>query len=122
MFPQNGRRQDCAKPSEGALQCCWKGLAVGLKKKRKGGPDRDFNVRQNCIRSGWVSSYFGDSYVEMVEEERTRTTLGAYFDSPSSSLNALLKPCEELQAAAGDLQVLAELAEEDASLERELAG
>jgi peptide chain release factor 2 len=35
-------------------------------------------------------------------------------------LNALLKPYEELTAAAGDLQALAELAEEDASLEREL--
>jgi peptide chain release factor 2 len=37
-------------------------------------------------------------------------------------LNGLLKPYEELQVAAGDLQALAELAEEDASLERELAG
>jgi peptide chain release factor 2 len=37
-------------------------------------------------------------------------------------LNALLKPYEELQAAAGDLQALAELTEEDASLEGELSG
>ena len=36
-------------------------------------------------------------------------------------LNALLKPFEELESAAGDLQVLAELAEEDADLETELA-
>jgi peptide chain release factor 2 len=35
-------------------------------------------------------------------------------------LNGLLKPAEELQASAGDLQVLAELAEEDAALEAEL--
>jgi peptide chain release factor 2 len=35
-------------------------------------------------------------------------------------LNGLLKPFEELQATAGDLQALAELAEEDDSLEDEL--
>src|SRR5437588_1465426 len=35
-------------------------------------------------------------------------------------LNALLKPYEELQTAIADLQALAELAEEDASLEGEL--
>jgi protein subunit release factor A len=37
-------------------------------------------------------------------------------------LNAVLKPMEELETAAGDLQALAELAEEDASLEPELDG
>jgi peptide chain release factor 2 len=36
-------------------------------------------------------------------------------------LSALLKPYEELEAAAGDLQALAELTEEDDSLEGELA-
>jgi peptide chain release factor 2 len=36
-------------------------------------------------------------------------------------LNALLKPFEELDSAAGDLQALAELSDEDASLEPELA-
>jgi peptide chain release factor 2 len=36
-------------------------------------------------------------------------------------LNDLLKPYEELQARAGDLRALAELAEEDAGLEEELA-
>jgi peptide chain release factor 2 len=35
-------------------------------------------------------------------------------------LNALLKPFEDLDAAAGDLQALAELSEEEASLEPEL--
>src|SRR4051794_38440505 len=35
-------------------------------------------------------------------------------------LNALLKPFEELNASAGDLRALAELSEEDASLESEL--
>src|SRR5579885_1124866 len=35
-------------------------------------------------------------------------------------LNGVLKPFEELETAAGDLQTLAELAEEDAGLEREL--
>ena len=35
-------------------------------------------------------------------------------------LNALLKPFEELEAAASDLQALAELSEEDASLDEEL--
>ena len=35
-------------------------------------------------------------------------------------LNGLLKPAEELQTSAGDLAVLAELAEEDAALEAEL--
>jgi peptide chain release factor 2 len=35
-------------------------------------------------------------------------------------LNALLKPYEELQTAAGDAQALAELSEEDASLDEEL--
>lgn len=37
-------------------------------------------------------------------------------------LNALLKPYEELTAAAGDLQALAELSQEDTSLEGELEG
>src|SRR5947209_13442987 len=37
-------------------------------------------------------------------------------------LNGLLKPFEELDAAAGDLQALTELTEEDASLEGELEG
>src|SRR5436309_12644554 len=37
-------------------------------------------------------------------------------------LNALLKPAEDLQSATGDLQVLAELAEEDTGLEAELEG
>jgi peptide chain release factor 2 len=37
-------------------------------------------------------------------------------------LNGLLKPYEELQATAGDLQALAELTEEDDSLESELDG
>jgi peptide chain release factor 2 len=37
-------------------------------------------------------------------------------------LNGLIKPFEELQAAGGDLQALAELSEEDASLEGELQG
>jgi peptide chain release factor 2 len=36
-------------------------------------------------------------------------------------LNALLKPFEEMRAGVGDLQALAELSEEDASLEPELA-
>jgi peptide chain release factor 2 len=36
-------------------------------------------------------------------------------------LNGLLKPYDELEAAAGDIQALAELAEEDPSLEPELA-
>ena len=36
-------------------------------------------------------------------------------------LNAMLKPFEDLDAAAGDLQALAELSDEDASLETELA-
>ncbi len=36
-------------------------------------------------------------------------------------LNALLKPFEDLDTAAGDLQALAELSDEDASLEPELA-
>src|SRR5437660_8855834 len=35
-------------------------------------------------------------------------------------LNALLKPYEDLTACAGDLEALAELAEEDASLDGEL--
>src|SRR5260370_569415 len=35
-------------------------------------------------------------------------------------LNALLKPYEELETAIADLQALAELAEEDASLEGEM--
>src|SRR5262245_10796201 len=35
-------------------------------------------------------------------------------------LNGLLKPAEDLETARGDLQVLAELAEEDAQLEAEL--
>jgi peptide chain release factor 2 len=35
-------------------------------------------------------------------------------------LNAMLKPFEDLDTAAGDLQALAELSEEDASLEHEL--
>jgi peptide chain release factor 2 len=35
-------------------------------------------------------------------------------------LNALLKPYEEIETAAADLQALAELSEEDASLDREL--
>jgi peptide chain release factor 2 len=35
-------------------------------------------------------------------------------------LNGVLKPCEELDTALGDLQALAELCEEDASLEGEL--
>jgi peptide chain release factor 2 len=35
-------------------------------------------------------------------------------------LNAILKPFEELEVAVGDLQALAELAEEDASLDAEL--
>src|SRR5437763_12200413 len=35
-------------------------------------------------------------------------------------LNGLLRPADELQVSAGDLQALAELAEEDASLEPEL--
>jgi peptide chain release factor 2 len=37
-------------------------------------------------------------------------------------LNGLIKPFEELLAAGGDLQALAELSEEDASLEGELQG
>jgi peptide chain release factor 2 len=37
-------------------------------------------------------------------------------------LNGLLKPYEDLNAAVGDLQALAELAEEDGSLEGELQG
>src|SRR5262249_37336479 len=37
-------------------------------------------------------------------------------------LNALLKPYEELQTTAGDLQELTELCEEDGSLEGELDG
>jgi peptide chain release factor 2 len=37
-------------------------------------------------------------------------------------LNALLKPFEDLDGSAGDLQALAELSEEDASLEGELDG
>jgi peptide chain release factor 2 len=37
-------------------------------------------------------------------------------------LNGLIKPFEELSAAAADLQALAELSEEDASLEPELEG
>jgi peptide chain release factor 2 len=37
-------------------------------------------------------------------------------------LNALLRPFEELQTAGGDLQALAELSEEDDSLESELDG
>ena len=37
-------------------------------------------------------------------------------------LNALLKPFEELEIAIADLQALAELAEEDGSLEGELEG
>jgi peptide chain release factor 2 len=37
-------------------------------------------------------------------------------------LNGLLKPYEELNSASGDLQALAELIEEDASLESELQG
>src|SRR5437588_2774334 len=37
-------------------------------------------------------------------------------------LNDLLKPAEDLEAVKGDLQVLAELAEEDAQLEAELEG
>ncbi len=36
-------------------------------------------------------------------------------------LNAMLKPFEDLDTAAGDLQALAELSDEDASLETELA-
>jgi peptide chain release factor 2 len=36
-------------------------------------------------------------------------------------LNGLLKPYEELEATAGDIQTLVELAEEDAALEEELA-
>src|SRR4051794_27974157 len=35
-------------------------------------------------------------------------------------LNALLKPFEDLDASAGDLQALAELSEEDPSLDTEL--
>src|SRR5262249_47568852 len=35
-------------------------------------------------------------------------------------INALLKPFEDLEAAAGDLQALADLSEEDASLDDEL--
>src|SRR5438132_12162007 len=37
-------------------------------------------------------------------------------------LNDLLKPAEDLETATGDLQVLAELAEEDTQLEAELEG
>src|SRR6516162_9577601 len=36
-------------------------------------------------------------------------------------LNGLIKPFEDIEAAAGDIQALAELAEEDAELEAELA-
>jgi peptide chain release factor 2 len=36
-------------------------------------------------------------------------------------LNGLIKPFEDIEAAAGDIQALAELAEEDAALEAELA-
>jgi peptide chain release factor 2 len=54
-----------------------------------------------------------------------------FWDSPEKAqqtiqqlkpLNAVLKPIEELETAAGDLQALAELAEEEASLEPELDG
>ncbi len=37
-------------------------------------------------------------------------------------LNGVLKPFEEMTAAVGDLQALAELCDEDASLEPELEG
>src|SRR5437870_8083835 len=53
----------------------------------------------------------------------------SFWDSPEKAqqtiqqlkpLNALLKPYEDLTTAAGDLHALAELAEEDSSLEAEL--
>src|SRR5262245_44350213 len=49
--------------------------------------------------------------------EKARQTIQAL-----KPLNALLKPAEELEAATGDLQALAELCDEDASLEAELEG
>ena len=67
--------------------------------------------------------------------ERTRLTnlMGepSFWDNPDKAqktiqqlkpLNALLKPYEDLNTATGDLQALAELAEEDGSLETELTG
>src|SRR5262245_23702914 len=56
---------------------------------------------------------------------------GNFWDNPEKAqqviqslkpLNGLLKPYEELQATGGDLQALAELCDEDASLEKELDG
>ncbi len=56
---------------------------------------------------------------------------GSFWDNPEKArqtiqalkpLNGLLKPYEELQTTAGDLQALGELCEEDASLEGELDG
>src|SRR5438093_1320590 len=53
----------------------------------------------------------------------------AFWDNPEKAqqiigqlktLNALIKPYEDLKTAGADLQALAELAEEDASLESEL--
>src|SRR5262249_27597750 len=49
--------------------------------------------------------------------EKARTTIQAL-----KPLNGLIKPYEELEATAGDLQALAELATEDASLDGELEG
>jgi peptide chain release factor 2 len=55
----------------------------------------------------------------------------AFWDNPEKArdtiqqlkpLNALLKPYEELESASGDLRALAELSEEDASLDSELEG
>jgi peptide chain release factor 2 len=54
-----------------------------------------------------------------------------FWDSPERAqqtiqqlkvLNGVLKPMEDMQAAVGDVQALAELAEEDAALDAELAG
>src|SRR5216683_167747 len=55
----------------------------------------------------------------------------SFWDSPEKAqqtiqqlkiLNGVLKPMEDIQAAVGDVQALAELAEEDASLDTELEG
>jgi peptide chain release factor 2 len=64
------------------------------------------------------------------EELNARMGAPGFWDNPEKAkgvigqlkpLNGLIKPFEDLSAAAGDLQALAELSEEDGSLEPELA-
>src|SRR5436305_12531221 len=80
----------------------------------------------------WPSS---ETVFDLSNKEKLRDELTAkmgeqgFWDNPEKAqesiqkikpLNALLKPYEELQASVGDLQALADLAGEDASLDGEL--